>query len=394
MYETVYPGELNLRRARRDVNLPVGGNIYPLGIFYISVGLGSPQVDINVALDSGSCTLLVPGKGCDGCTSDIVYDPSASHTSKPIPCPSFHYDCYHCSNGDQCAFSNTYQTCNLTDPSQPCTVTGVMYEDQFNLGGLSDKVAIGTIEFQTKNFEQFYVIDGVIGFACKTSFGLPIPLQALVNAGKVKDMFSVCLDEDLVGGILTLGGADPSLYTGSFSYTPLVYAGGLYAINLQNIGIGPHSTGVQLPQLIVDSGTNILLLPANAFNAMQKIFLTHYASLAHVSGLWNGKCFPLTAAEIAAYPTLSLTFPSGSGGTFQLTMVPSTYLMIKKAGSGLHCLSIDNTGPGGLPIIGDTTMQNYVTLFDRENSQLGFAPVNKQNCKYTPSPTPSMIEVN
>jgi hypothetical protein len=34
-------------------NLPMGGNVFPIGIFYISVGIGSPVQKFNAAVDSG-----------------------------------------------------------------------------------------------------------------------------------------------------------------------------------------------------------------------------------------------------------------------------------------------------------------------------------------------------
>jgi len=34
-------------------DIPLGGNIYPLGIFYLVTGMGDPAQDINVALDTG-----------------------------------------------------------------------------------------------------------------------------------------------------------------------------------------------------------------------------------------------------------------------------------------------------------------------------------------------------
>ncbi len=39
--------------ATPTANIPLGGNIYPLGIFYISTGIGTPPQPINVALDTG-----------------------------------------------------------------------------------------------------------------------------------------------------------------------------------------------------------------------------------------------------------------------------------------------------------------------------------------------------
>lgn len=98
----------------------ISGNVIPLGIFYVELEIGSPGTSFLVAVDSGSCTLLVPGKNCSGCHLDHEneYDPSTSSTSYTVPCPSISYTCISCDENYDCTFSNSYQTCNLTDPNQ------------------------------------------------------------------------------------------------------------------------------------------------------------------------------------------------------------------------------------------------------------------------------------
>jgi len=46
----------------------------------------------------------------------------------------------------------------------------------------------------------------------------------------------------------------------------------------------------------------------------------------------------------------------------------------------MYCLGIQDTGLTGFTIIGDTTMQSYVTLFDRQNQRLGFANARAGAC--------------
>jgi hypothetical protein len=47
---------------------------------------------------------------------------------------------------------------------------------------------------------------------------------------------------------------------------------------------------------------------------------------------------------------------------------------------GVYCLGIRNTGSGGMLIIGDTTMEDYLVVFDREQNRIGWAPVNTKTC--------------
>lgn len=45
-------------------DFPMGGNIYPVGIYYVPVNLGTPGQKMLVAVDSGSSDLLVPSSTC------------------------------------------------------------------------------------------------------------------------------------------------------------------------------------------------------------------------------------------------------------------------------------------------------------------------------------------
>lgn len=93
----------------------------------------------------------------------------------------------------------------MTDPDQTCTVSGLVYVDNFNLGGLTGTTTVGAITFQTSNFVQFQTIDGVMGFACNSQWNMPTPLQDLVNQGKIKNQFSYCMDSNGQGGVFTVG---------------------------------------------------------------------------------------------------------------------------------------------------------------------------------------------
>lgn len=45
-------------------NFQMGGNIYPVGIYWVSIDLGTPAQSLLVAVDSGSSDLLVPSATC------------------------------------------------------------------------------------------------------------------------------------------------------------------------------------------------------------------------------------------------------------------------------------------------------------------------------------------
>lgn len=229
---------------------------------------------------------------------------------------------------------------------------------------------------------------------------MPTPLQYLVNQGKIRNQFSYCMDSNGQGGVFTVGGADPKYYTGDFQWTPFTGDGtSLYTVNLNDIHVGAKSIGV--PPIIynnpaydgtvIDSGTNVLLLPSVAFTALK----TTFRSMCTTQNLYgtcgrnashtifdNGLCFPMTEAQRAQYPPLTLTFDPNT----RVTMSYKEYIIEFTPGSGQWCLGVINTGPNGFTIIGDTTMAPYTMLYDREKNRLGFAKVNSANCKYTGQP--------
>ena len=172
-HSTFSPGlraEIDRAQDQEPNDNRMDGNILPVGIYWMSVYVGTPPQHFSAAVDSGSGDLIIPSKDCVGCHPENTgeYDPTASTTSQAIPCDQSKVKCHNCTNS-VCTFSNTYQTCNLTDPEDPCTVTGPLYYDTFMMGGLPGKSPFGAINYQTSNFQQFFVI-GSPFFSLSLSF--------------------------------------------------------------------------------------------------------------------------------------------------------------------------------------------------------------------------------
>ncbi|PRP79145.1 aspartic proteinase-like protein 2 isoform 2 [Planoprotostelium fungivorum] len=384
-------GHLQTNNRKRANNIIMGGNINPLGIFYVNMSVGRPAQEVSVAVDSGSFTMLVPGPNCDGCpTAPAKYNPKLSTTVSQYQCSDA---CQFCSDSNICAWSNTYQTCNLSDTTQTCTVSGLVFVDYFELGSLKSQgtTRFGVIDTQTKNFQQLYVIDGILGFSLGTTFGQKAQIYQLADEGQISNKFGMCFDVDGQGGLLTLGEPDSKLYKGELKNIPLI-PNEAFVIELDDVKIGgvsiglPESSYQDVPAggCIVDSGTNILLFPDDVFNAVKQTFLNkcNKAKLHGVCDVDEGKtffdtqCYSLTPRQLKSFPNIELDF-----GGIPMVLPPSSYLLPKVGDPSQRCLGIQNTGEGGLLIIGDTTMQQYYTVFDLENNFLSIAPLNKQNCK-------------
>jgi hypothetical protein len=110
--------------GKNGSSIPANGAVWPTAIYWCNVEVGTPPQSFPVAIDSGSGDLDIGAKGCNGCVTtppNNAYDHTASSTAKPaLPFK----------------FSNSYQTCDLSDPTAVCTITGGLYTDQVSLAGL------------------------------------------------------------------------------------------------------------------------------------------------------------------------------------------------------------------------------------------------------------------
>jgi hypothetical protein len=71
-----------------------------------------------------------------------------------------------------------------------------------------------------------------------------------------------------------------------------------------------------------------------------------------------------------------MTFPGTSGGSFTLSF-PATesYLIPSSQGRSVqYCAGIGDSSSVGGTIIGAAALASFVTIFDAQNMQIGFAP--------------------
>ena len=369
-------------------DIPEGGSIWPTAIYWCFVQVGTPPQDFPVAIDSGSGDLDIAGKGCNGCTTaapNNAYDPNASSTSAPATPRKF---------------SNTYETCDLTNPTAPCTISGDRYSDMVSLAGFGPvSVELGSIQTQTSNFDQFREIDGVIGF---TQGGKANVFSQLVDNGLVDDVWALCMFEgNTSNGTLTIGGVDESLASEPIIYVDDGNGWGFHTVNVVNIVVGASGDGVTevstaqwggtkqqddtpdpmtVPvskEAILDTGTNVLLLPPHLLQEVQTAVCNATADNETCAAVWSGDCMDLTDDEVDAFPDIALELDGG----LLLKMNSRDYLL---RGSPLaedasqYCIGIKDGG--NYFIIGDTTMRHYYLVFDSANGKIGWGAVNKQTC--------------
>ena len=142
-----------------SATLPIPDGFLSIGLYHITVGLGTPPVSMRVHLDTGSATLGVYSSACSACVAAAartqpgdaarVYSPSASRTSSPVFCSdsacaaafvneAAYPKCIVAENcSSQCAFTVNYGDASF--------IRGAVTRDVLTLGNASAYVTFGRI---------------------------------------------------------------------------------------------------------------------------------------------------------------------------------------------------------------------------------------------------------
>jgi cathepsin D len=341
------------RLAKKYAPIAAGFVVVPLTDFqdaqyYGPITIGKPAQAFKVVYDTGSSNLWVPSIKCTAiaCLLHAKYDSSKSSTYK--------------ANGT--AFEIQYGSGSMK---------GFVSQDTVTVGGLdvtdqqfAEATAEPGIAFDLAKF------DGILGLAFDSiSVDHITPVfDNMVNQGLSTGVFSVWLSKNPQGqngGELMFGGIDNQYYTGSITYVPLTsetyWQFKMDDVQLNGTSLGYCSGGCKV---IADTGTSLIAGPTANINALnQKLG----ATIIRGEGV-----FP-SCNVISTLPDINIVL---KGTTFTLT--PKDYVLQVTALGKTQCLSgfmgIDIPSPiGPLWILGDVFISTYYTVFDKTNSQVGFA---------------------
>jgi len=327
--------------------------------YYGPITIGTPPQDFTVIFDTGSSNLWIPSSTCPktdiACQTHDQYDSSSSST--------------YVANGTTFAIQYGSGACS-----------GFLSEDVVNIGGLN--VQGQTFGEATHEPGLSFVIakfDGLLGFgydSISVDHVTPVWYNILSQNLVDQPVFSFWLSQnanDAVGGELTLGGTDPSRYTGNFTYAALTaetywqFAVGDFQLDGNSLGWCDSATGCQA---ICDSGTSLIVGPSKNIDALNKKL---GAQVVNGEGI-----FP-DCSVISKLPNVDIVI---NGVSFTLT--PQDYVLQVTSNGETECLSgFDGLDlPAGLGpqyILGDVFISAYTAVFDYGQSRVGWAKSVQSN---------------
>ncbi|WCJ38857.1 Eukaryotic aspartyl protease family protein [Euphorbia peplus] len=375
-----------------DIDLPLGGNGHPAeaGLYFAKIGLGSPSKNYFVQVDTGSDILWVNCANCDKCPrkSDLgvdltLYDPKASHTMSRIYCgDDFCAATYNgvlegCTKEMACQYNVVYGDGSST--------AGFFVKDTVVLdqatGDLKTSPTNGSIVFGCGAKQSGELgtsseaLDGILGFGQANSS----MISQLAAEGKVKKMFSHCLDNIKGGGIFAIG----NVVSPKVNMTPMVPNQAHYNVVMREIEV--DGDVLDLPSdvfdsserkgTIVDSGTTLAYLPNSVYETLMAKILTHQPSLKLHTVEQQFMCFEYSGNVNDGFPDVKFMFED----SLALNVRPDEYLF--QIRDKVWCFGWQNSGAQSkdgrdMTLLGDLVFSNKLVVYDLENQSIGWTNHN------------------
>ncbi|KIY42838.1 acid protease [Fistulina hepatica ATCC 64428] len=320
-------------------------------IYTASIGVGADDTSYDLLLDTGSSNTWVGADKAYTVTSTSTYT-------------GYHVEALY---GSGYFFGKEYIdevtiTDDLVIPEQSIGVATI----SIGFSGYDGILGIGPVD----------LTEGTLVGASTTE--IPTVANNLYTDGTIsEDVIGIFFQPDSsdgdTTGVLTWGGVDSSYYSGDITYTDITTtaeASYYWGID-QSVTYGSSGTTIMSSTAgIVDTGTTLIYLPSDAYEAyvsatgasediltgMLKISATDYDSLESLYFTIGGTEFELTP-DAQVWPR---TLNTDIGGTSS-----DIYLIIADMGS--------DSGDGLDFINGYTFLERFYSVFDTTNSRVGFA---------------------
>ncbi|KAA3673472.1 cathepsin D [Paragonimus westermani] len=330
--------------------------------YYGEITIGTPPQNFAVIFDTGSSNLWVPSKHCRpfnlACKLHNKYSREASSTYKAN---KTHF-AIHYGSGSVSGILST----------DTVSVSPFMIVMFINLSK-----QVGGVSVTQQTFGEAIIQQGVAFITAKFDGILGMAFQSISVRG-VTPVFDNMIAQDLVeeplfafwlnrnasqplGGVIMFGGLDKSYYTGNISYVPLTTKN-YWQFQMDGIQLKGEKLCEDGCQAIADTGTTMITGPSIEVKRLNNVL----GGKRIVGGIYVLDC-----KKMKEYPPINFTI-NGQ----QMTLMPEDYVVEMTQFGKTVCVSgfMEMDIPKyPLWILGDVFIGKYYTIFDMENSRLGFA---------------------
>lgn len=348
--------------------------------------------EVPLLIDTGSSLLAVVSAGCRTDNGGAACPGVHFHPAgEPVSCDTLP-GC--CGGGHACVGSIAYL--------DGTAAMGPIYGASARLDNISSRVFLAAIE-KTHGHFSTTAAAGILGLGLVPHGPIPDYLSSL---DVVSQSVGLCLGDE--GGKMSVGAVDESAIVSPVRYVEVVaphrawqVAGGSIAI-VSSVGGAAVNASVSLTglRIIVDSGTTLLLLPADRVSALkqrlQALCVTRPELLDFLCGPESifstpeGHCRVFDGAVLEQLPPIEITLPAADGGApVQLAVPGKHYIRYEQQSSGRLCgifgIVSMPTAPPDLVLLGDVVLRSVYAHFDRSRqpARIGFAP--SVNCTPVPA---------
>ncbi|KAL7160986.1 hypothetical protein ACSBR2_041602 [Camellia fascicularis] len=370
-------------------NLPVRGNIYPDGLYFTHMLVGSPPKHYFLDVDTGSdLTWIQCDAPCSSCAKGAhpLYKPTKGQII-----PSKDSLCFEVQR-NQKAYCQTCSQCDYEiEYADQSSSIGVLTRDELHLTVANGSVIQSNVVFGCAYDQQGLLLnslamtDGILGLS-RAKVSLP---SQLASQGIINNVVGHCLTTDSGGGGYMFLGDDFVPYW-QMTWIPMLnspstnfYQTEVVKMSYGNkkLSLGGQSDG--LARVIFDSGSSYTYFTNQAYSDL-------VASLKDVSGegliqdasdttlpiCWRAK-FPIRSVSDVRQNFKPLTLQFGSKwwmASRKLRIMPEGYLIVNNKGN--VCLGIldgSKVHDGSTVIIGDISLRGQLVVYDNVNEKIGWA---------------------
>lgn len=283
----------------------------------------------------------------------------------------------NCKIGMNCEYAITYGDGSKTE--------GYFVRDNFRFdqvtGNLHTSAMNGSIVFgcSAKQSGELgsssQAVDGIVGFGqANTSI-----LSQLALTGKVKKIFSHCLDGKKGGGIFAVG----DVVHPNIDKTPLVPNQAHYNVILKGVQVGDKHVdfpaglfGTGSPRrAIIDSGTTLAYLSSDIYEQVLNKMIEKQPDMKIHMVEDEFKCFWYNGNVDEGFPVITFQFDN----SISLPVYPHNYLF--EVRDTEFCIGWQTSGMQAkdgqeLTLLGDIALSDNLVVYDLENQTIGWAQYN------------------